>query len=265
MISYSKTFLEKNEDNKYKLSSIQDKVTKINKEMGKESDLSVIKVESETKLLNSQKELNNLTTSFKEALEQVKDWENHSDLGNVIEQQKVVPPTVNQRKALFTYYKVFSTLKGDGAQFLKILEEVVNDSGYKKIDSKIPSDKQKVLQALNDIGWNNSEKVGFGQYLKIKPNNQNHDPFSVLLETGYLSTARNEAVKWDKFSTEIKRNGSRGDCWGSYRFRQRCEADAASSAKIFQTVRENVEAKVSAKIALRLINEMKEKLDVKEV
>ncbi|WP_144062319.1 OmpH family outer membrane protein [Mycoplasma parvum] len=252
------------------VSQVQERVTKIIKEVNKENGFSIIQDESSGELSNSQSQLVDFTRNFKELYQKVKEWKNKGDLQKIrIKQfegrdglpEKTEPLTQSQRKALLTYYEIFSGLKGSEIGFLKEINNVNNNSSYQKVNNTIPENNKKLIQALKDINWEGLDRVSFGKYLRINDSGKDYDPFSILLEAEYLKNARNEAIKWDDKVKNFQRGRSEDRCsWTS-----KCQRWSEESTRSLSGVKEDIENQVTIAIAYRLLKIMIDKFDLENL
>ncbi|AGX88832.1 hypothetical protein [Mycoplasma parvum] len=247
---------------------IKRSIEKITKEINKESGLSTIDSESKIELSNSQSKLTNFKENFKKVYDQVKTWESRGDSKKIRLQkgfqlpEKINPPSLEQREALLKYYEIFSNLKGNESEFLKGIDNLNKYSDYQKVGGQIPRNNREIISALKKIGWNKNSKVGFGEYLRIK-NQENDDPFSILLDVEYLNDSRAKALEWEEKILAFKGANPYSKCnwkWSNHY----CSSQIEASTKNFREVQEDIEAQMTVKIASILIEKMTTKLNLEE-
>ncbi|AGX88944.1 hypothetical protein [Mycoplasma parvum] len=259
-------------NNSDKVFEIDNKVKNITKELNREDDLSIIKDESDKELSDSKNKLNNLVKNFNSIFTKVKDWKSKSNSLEIRVQkngqlpEKVIPPSKEERESLFTYYEVFSGLKGDETKLLEGIKIISDYSRYKTSNSMIPAKNKQRIEALKKINWSNSERIAFNQYLKIEPKDS-YDPFAILLDSEYLNKVRSKAIEWESKIKGFQSRSSFERCgtWTrTSRLLEQCTKWSHEATQSFQRVKEDIEAQMTMEIASKLINEMTEKLDLEE-
>ncbi|CBZ40275.1 hypothetical protein MSUIS_01820 [Mycoplasma suis KI3806] len=169
------------------------------------------------------------------------------------EQESSKTLSVQERKALFCFYKKFSELRKQQRGYSNRLKNVEGKEVFEEAQFQALSSKMDIVSALEKIGWNDSDMSNFGKYLRKEINIEGEDPLSVLLDISFLEKTRGEAISW-KGKIEQFIEGQRQSCrgtWGPWRCR-----DISSSLNILQSSASSIEEDAIMKIANRLMEEM---------
>ncbi|WP_052293977.1 hypothetical protein [Mycoplasma suis] len=162
---------------------------------------------------------------------------------------------LEQRKALFNFYKEFCVIKSKQSEYSEDLQKTEKGEDIVGGKERVFISKDEVVWALNQIGWNANEKVTFGKWLKLENlQNGEKDPFSILLEAEYLKKIREKLKTWGEKIEVFKKSqrSSQLSSWGGRNYQRYFEPNLS----ILTGVGDSLEEEMTLEIAKRLIEQM---------
>ncbi|ADX97719.1 hypothetical protein MSU_0175 [Mycoplasma suis str. Illinois] len=228
-----------------------------------------IEVKSAQKLEESQKTLTPFSENFNSALSVFKKWQKEKEKISKEPQarstnsrgRRDVEPQISeklnleQRKALFNFYKEFCVIKSKQSEYSEDLQKTEKGEDIVGGKERVFISKDEVVWALNQIGWNANEKVTFGKWLKLENlQNGEKDPFSILLEAEYLKKIREKLKTWGEKIEVFKKSqrSSQLSSWGGRNYQRYFEPNLS----ILTGVGDSLEEEMTLEIAKRLIEQM---------
>ncbi|CBZ40273.1 hypothetical protein MSUIS_01800 [Mycoplasma suis KI3806] len=254
-------FLEENDIN---LNLKKDStVTTLFKELVKNSQTKEIEEESSLSLETVKKSLGEHSNNFESIIQKVEEWNKKKQLssekpessrGKRQTEDQEISFSPEERKSLFCFYKKFSELIEKQKGFTSQLKNVEQGSEKEASQEQTLNSENKVLKALEEIGWNEGDMTDFGEYLRgEKRGKDGSDPLLLLLEDSFLQKIRNDAVKW-KGLTDSFIKGQEWQYRNGWTFGRR--RDIGNSLKIFQEQTGSIEKEALFLIASKLTNDM---------
>ncbi|ADX97723.1 hypothetical protein [Mycoplasma suis] len=228
-------------------------------EVNRNSRTKQIEEKSSSTLKEVQSKLTEFNKTFEEAVLSVKDWEeakvkndnlpiSHRDSTVRKKDQKQI--TVEQRKALFNFYKEFCGIKDKQFEYSGELSQAAGNLNFSESSNK-KFCSIEVVNSLEQIGWNREGIITFGDWLYLKE--KGNDPFSILLESEKLKKFRDEVVRWteslERFKkSQLSRNRSG---WGDW-----MKGRTDPSLGIFEKEIDDLLFEMSMEISNRLLEQM---------
>ncbi|CBZ40264.1 hypothetical protein MSUIS_01710 [Mycoplasma suis KI3806] len=167
-----------------------------------------------------------------------------------------VPLSFEQRKALFHFYKEFCGIKDKQQEYSSELRRTERSRRFVRSTARGTCSEGNVVESLEKIGWNKEGRVTFGSWLYLRNDQTEKDPFSVLLEEGYLKKVRKEVTDWAEKISKFKKGISESELSYWSRKNRNFRKYAEQAQNLLGGEQEGIEDEMSMEIAKGLIDQM---------